>query len=129
MRILLIDDSRGIERIVRKFLEIARVRVEELAWASSVARAEELLCESSFDLVFVDNKVPPYAKAEEYAPKLRQTYEIPSMIVLSGLESEGRPDWADDVWSKHELSPTFILSRLPRPVDETADRAAARGAA
>lgn len=114
MRILLIDDSRSIERITRKFLEIAQIHVDELAWAGSAARGEELLGEASFDLVFVDNKVPPYTKASEYAPQLRETYDIPCMIVLSGVDSVGRPSWADDVWSKHELSPTFMLDRLGR---------------
>lgn len=112
MRVLLIDDDLSMEKLLRRLLRQAGMAKTEFTCARSVEKAREHLSADAFDLVLVDNVVPPYSKAEEYAPGLRDEYACPQVVLLSGLVPEQKPAWANEIWDKGEISQDFIRDRL-----------------
>lgn len=84
-RALLIDDNQALGRLFEFFLNdhrLAKVGCEQVL---TVSDAVNFLKTHTVDIIFLDNRVPPYKSFKETAHLIRQATQAP-IILMTGTD-------------------------------------------
>lgn len=90
INILLVDDSAVMRTMIRKTIELSRIRTGEIYEAENGREGLRILRQSQVDLLFLDVNMPVMGGIEmlEKVRKMPETKELPVLIV----STESHPD-------------------------------------
>ena len=116
MAVLLIDDNPAVFRLISHLAQMTGSPHFTLLHAETVEDGLDMLAARRFDVVLLDNRVPPHDRFEVPLDLIRRVCDVP-VVLLTGtdLESLGYddvPDVLNGYLSKNDLSPGRISDVL-----------------
>lgn len=84
IRLLIVEDNPGDYEILKEYLLLTNLRVEENHWCENLASAREVLQQNKIDIAFLDLSLPDSFGIESFTALREQLPNTP-IIILSGL--------------------------------------------
>ena len=88
IKVLLIDDDEGMERIVRAWLRTIKEMQLELAWAPSLAQGFKLLADRGADVILLDLNLPDSVGLDTVAQTCQAYPTLPIVVLTANDEGE-----------------------------------------
>jgi CheY-like chemotaxis protein len=123
LRLLYIDDTAFDRLMLERCLRSASLPGVTLETAATVEIGLQVLAVRMPDLLFLDNRIPPYRDFEQVLPLLRAAGYAGPIVLLTGLPTElmhqqlAEPGPVLAVLDKQHLAPqqlVDVLARVPR---------------
>lgn len=110
-RVMIVDDSPAIRRLVRRVIEMTGLEIEEFIEASNGAEALAAWAVSRLDLILTDVNMPGM-NGEEFLVALRQQNSEVPVLVISTDSTSGRRERMRELGASGYLAKPFSPEAL-----------------
>ena len=126
-QILVIDDHEKIGRLYKMLLKRSVWSDVKIDHALTLDDALEMLSSAPYDLILIDNRMPPHFDVRPALHDLGARNIDTPIILCTGLipddfGSAEEDQWIDEVWEKDDVDGAFLADKLTRRFGEPANR-------